>query len=112
MAAADAEAGVEAARILAGGLRDFGVEAAAILADGLRDSMRILMGHGPRQAGRCDAAEAQADAAEVQPADAAEVSQADAAEVQPADAAEAQAEGGLLRRRLQGIPWQTQSKTQ
>ena len=86
MAAAAAEAGVEAARIMADGLRGFGVEAAVILADGLRDAVRILMGREPRQAaaGRCDAAEVQAS-------DAAEVNKADAAEVQ-------QAEQGLRRR--------------
>ena len=83
-AAAAAEAGVEAAQIMADGLRGFGVEAAVILADGLRDSVRILMGREPRQAGRCDAAEVQAS-------DAAEVNKADAAEVQ-------QAEQGLRRR--------------
>ena len=68
---------------MADGLRGFGVEAAVILADGLRDAVRILMGREPRQAaaGRCDAAEVQAsDAAEVK-ADATEV-KADAAEVQ------------------------------
>ena len=85
---------------MADGLRGFGVEAAVILADGLRDAVRILMGHEPRQAaaGRCDAAAEvlqASDAAEVK-TDATEV-KADAAEVL-ADAAEAQAEDGLRQR--------------